>query len=387
MPYARKTLSQLRADAAADISSALQGTDPLLRFAVLKIVGTILAGMSHEHYGYLDWIAKQCTPFTAEDEYLAAWGALKKVFLKAASQAQLSVSFPGTAGWPLNAGTSVVRSDGVAYTTLATETVGSGGTVIATVIATVAGAGGNADAGTVMTLGSTVEGIQSTGSVTAVVQSGADIETNDAFRSRVIAAYQSPPQGGDSADYVTWATAVAGVTRAWCAPNAFGAGTVIVYFMLDNAQVLHGGFPQGTNGVSQNDKGPKGLPRGVVATGDQLVLADAIVSEEPVTALVYACAPIPNTLSFVISGLSAASTATRAGIASAISDVFFRNGDPRAGTINRSDIGDAISSVASTSGYVLEQIQGVIGTTTTTYADNITGSFGALPVLGTITYP
>lgn len=386
MPYARKTLSQLRADTAADISAALQGADPLLRFSVLKVIGTILPGLAHEHYGYLDWIAKQCTPFTAEDEYLEAWGALRKVYRKAASPAQLLATFPGTVDTPLSAGTPVDRSDGAAYTVLATETVGSGLTVTVTLVATVPGAAGNSDPGTVMSLGTSVPGIQSTGSAGAVVSSGADIEVDDDFRTRVLAAYQRAPQGGDEADYVQWATDVAGVTRAWCAPNGFGDGTVVVYIMLDNAQASNGGFPQGTDGVSQNDKGPQGKPRGTVATGDQLVVADAIVALAPVTALVFLCSPIRNTLSFSISGLSGASTSTRAAIVSAISDVLFRTGDPRGGTVNRSDISDAISSVANTSGFVIEQIQGVIGTTTTVFPDNITGSFGALPVMGTITY-
>lgn len=386
MPYARKTLSQLRADTAADISAALQGADPLLRFSVLKVIGTILPGLAHEHYGYLDWIAKQCTPFTAEDEYLEAWGALRKVYRKAASAAQLLATFPGALNTPLSAGTSVDRGDGAAYTVLSTETVGSGLTVTVTLVATVPGAAGNSDPGTVMSLGTSVPGIQSTGAAGAVVSSGSDIEIDDDFRTRVLAAYQRAPQGGDEADYVQWATDVAGVTRAWCAPNAFGDGTVVVYIMLDNAQASNGGFPQGTDGVSQNDKGPQGLPRGVVATGDQLVVADAIVSVAPVTALVYVCSPIRNTLSFVISGLSGASTSTRTAIESAISDVLFRTGDPRGGAVNRSDINDAISSVANTPGFVIEQIQGVIGTTTTTYPDNIVGSFGSLPVMGTISY-
>ncbi|EHV0233325.1 phage baseplate protein, partial [Salmonella enterica] len=43
--------------------------------------------MSHLHFAYLDWIARQSNPFTAEDEWLAAWGALKNVYRKDASAA------------------------------------------------------------------------------------------------------------------------------------------------------------------------------------------------------------------------------------------------------------------------------------------------------------
>jgi uncharacterized phage protein gp47/JayE len=385
MPYARKTLAQIRADAMADIAAALEGSDPLLRFAALKIIGVVLAGMTNEEYGYLDWIAKQTNPFTAEGEYLEAWGALKKVYRKDASSATLSATFTGVVGKPLDDGTPVDRSDGTAYTTSGTQIV-VGTSVTVAIVANIAGAAGNADPGTVVSLGVAVDGIQSTGSVTGVVSSGADIEDQEEYRSRVLDAYQSPPQGGNRSDYVKWALDVPGVTRAWCAPNGFGAGTVVVYFMLDDAQAAHGGFPQGTNGVSQYDQGPGGLPRDTPATGDQLVIADALVTEEPVTALVYGCAPIKNTLSFVISGLSTSSTGTRTSIAAAIADVFFRNGDPRAGTINRSDINTAIAAVPATAGFVIESITGVINGVTTTYPDNITGSFGSLPVLGAIAY-
>jgi len=385
MPYARKTLAQIRSDAMADIAAALQGSDPLLRFAALKIIGVVLAGMTNEEYGYLDWIAKQTNPFTADGEYLEAWGALKKVYRKDASAAILSATFTGVAGKPLDDDTPVVRSDGATYTTSGTQTV-VGTSVAATIVADVAGVAGNADAGTVVALGIAVDGIQSTGAVTGTVSSGADIEDQEDYRARVLAKYQQPPQGGAAPDYVEWATDVAGVTRAWCAPNGFGAGTVVVYIMLDDAQAEHGGFPQGNDGVSQHDQGPGGLPRGTVATGDQLVVADALVTEEPVTALVYICAPIQNVLSFVLSGSSGWSTATRNAVETQISDVFFRSGDPRAGTVNRSDINSAIGAVAGTAGFVIESITGVIAGVPTSYPDNITGSFGSLPVLGTVTY-
>ncbi|HDR9510657.1 phage baseplate protein [Burkholderia cepacia] len=386
MPFQRKSLSALISEVAADISSALQGADALLRFSVLRVIGKVQAGMSNLHFGYLDWIAKQAVPFTAEDEYLIGWAALKGVYQKDASKAQLTAQFPGTLGKVLSAGEPIVRGDGVTYTTSTTGTVDGSGNVSVTIIADAAGSAGNADAGTSVSLGVAIDGIQQGGTITGTVSAGADIEGNDDLRSRMLDAYQNPPQGGSSADYVQWALAVAGVTRAWCAPNGFGAGTVVIYTMWDNAESSHNGFPQGTDGVSQNDKGPRGTPRGTVATGDQLVVADSIVTKQPVTALVYSCAPIANMLTITLSGLTSTTTATRAAIFAAISDVLFRNGDPRAGTINRDDISAAIRSVASTSGFLINLVQGVVGTTTTAYPGNITSGFGQLPILAGVLY-
>lgn len=386
MPFSRKTLSTLVSEVAADIATSLPGSDPLLRFSSLNIIGKIQAGLANLQMGYLDWIAKQSVPFTAEDEALAGWAALKNVYLKAASPATLTAQFKGTAGKTMDAGTSITRSDGTAYTTTSTATVDNTGLLTVNIVATTPGTGGNASAGVQVALSNAVDGVQSNGTITGTVTAGADVETNDSLRSRMLAAWQNTPQGGDANDYVGWALAVPGVTRAWVAPNNFGTGTVVIYTMWDNAEAANGGFPQGTNGVSQYDKGPGGVPRAAKATGDLLAVADAIAPVQPVTALVWSVAPVANKLTFTVSGLTSATSATRAAISSAISDVLFRNGDPRAGTINRSDIESAIAAIAGTAGFVITLVQGVVGTTTTTYPGNITSGFGQLPVLANVIY-
>lgn len=386
MPFSRKTLTTLLSEVAADIAASLPGSDPLLRFSSLNIIGKIQAGLSNLQMGYLDWIAKQAVPFTAEDEYLAGWAALKNVYLKAASPATLTAQFKGTAGKTMDPGTPVTRSDGAAYTTTATATVNGSGLLTVNIVATTPGTGGNAAAGTQVGLGVAVDGVQSNGTITGTVTAGADTETNDALRSRMLAAWQNTPQGGDVTDYTGWALAVPGVTRAWVAPNGYGAGTVVVYTMWDVAESANGGFPQGTAGVSQYDKGPGGLPRATVATGDLLAVANAIAPVQPVTALVWSVAPVANNLTFTISGLLSSTSTTRAAISKAIADVFFRNGDPRAGTINRSDIESAIAAVSGTAGFVITLVQGVVGVTTTTYPGNITSGVGQLPVLANVIY-
>jgi len=72
MPYPRPALTDLRAQVSADISDGLKTVDGLLRFSNMGILGTSVAGLSHQHYGYIAWIAKQASPWTATDEYLDA---------------------------------------------------------------------------------------------------------------------------------------------------------------------------------------------------------------------------------------------------------------------------------------------------------------------------
>jgi uncharacterized phage protein gp47/JayE len=237
------------------------------------------------------------------------------------------------------------------------------------------GAFGNCAVGTVMTLGTSIAGISSTGSVTAAFTGGADIEQDDSLRSRMLFAYQNPPQGGAVADYVTWAGEVSGVTRAWCNPNGFGAGTVVVYAMLDSAEAANGGFPVGTNGVAASES------RGIVAAGDQLTIANYIYPLRPATALAYVCAPNKLTVNFAISGTASFSAATKALIQSAISGVFVMYGSPisstagQNGAVALSYIESAIAAISGTAGFVI-----------TSPTANIQGTTGQLPVLGTITW-
>lgn len=376
MPFSRPTLSDLKAQVAADVQANLQGVSALLRYSVVRIITIVQAGLAYLHYGYLDWIAKQAVPWTATDEYLAGWGALKDTYLKGATSANGTATFQGTSGTLLPALTPVVRGDGRTYQTSADATVDGTGNVTVACTDTATGAAGNCDANTVLSLGTAVPGIQSTGSAATAFTGGADVETQDAFSARVISAYQNPEQGGDKQDYVTWALAVAGITRAWCRPNGFGAGTVVVYVMLDNAEAGNGGFPVGTNGVSQHDAGPNGLPRAAIAAGDQLTVADAIVTQQPATALVWVVAPLQNVVPFTITGLSGASAATKAAIDAAIDDVFLREGDPTGATVNLGEIESAIAAIAGTDGFVI-----------TVPAGNITSAIGYLPVRGTVSFP
>ena len=371
MPYARPTLTQLRQMALQDISSAnLPGVDGLLRRAVLAVLSWAIAGMAYLHYGYQDWIARQAVPWTATDEFAAGWGALKGVQRKAAVATVLTASFPGgVANTDVPAGTPATRLDGVAFASTADATVNSAGVAVLTLQATTPGASGNSDVGTVLTLNG-LSGVGATGAVTGTVTTGADIETPAAFKTRYLQVYANPPAGGDQTDYVEWAEDVPGVTRAWCNPIGAGAGTVVVYTMWDVANAAFGGFPQGSDGVATLDL------RAAAAQGDQLTVANAIYPQQPVTALVYSCAPIAQPLDFVFAVLTPNTTAILAAIEAALTDMFLRIGTPLGMTVYESDWNKALDSVVGESNYQLASSMAPV-----------TIPLGYLPTLGTITPP
>nr|CDS57542.1 hypothetical protein SYMBAF_200012 [Serratia symbiotica] len=143
----------------------------------------------------------------------------------------------------------------------------------------VGGIDGNADAGTALTLDISLPGIDASGVMVDPATGGADIETQESLRARMLLAYQTPPQGGSDKDYEQWARAVPGITRCWTKRRLMGAGTVGVYIMCDGNDETNHGFPVGTDGLSQRDEW--GVQK---ATGDQGRVADYIYPRAPVTA-------------------------------------------------------------------------------------------------------
>ncbi|MFM4022986.1 baseplate J/gp47 family protein, partial [Klebsiella variicola] len=201
MPFKRKTLSELRTENQQFMQAELEKVGALLRFGNLKVLADMDAGMAHLHYAYLDYIARQCTPFTSTDEWLAGWMALKQAYRKAATAARSpEAQIKGTSGRTLDAGAVINRADGYQYTTDAGVTIGSSGTATVAVTAVlpditedVTGGGslGNADAGTILTLDANVSGIESTVTLIQPATGGADIEDEEDFRQRGLLLFQN----------------------------------------------------------------------------------------------------------------------------------------------------------------------------------------------------
>jgi uncharacterized phage protein gp47/JayE len=372
MPFPRPTLTNLRAQAMQDITASdLPNADGFMRRSVVRVLAWVQAGLAYLHYGYLDWIARQATPFTSTDEYLEAWAALAPtpVLREAPTYAGGTAAWDGVAPSLLPAGTICSRADGFQYTTNADATVGSGGTVSVAVTATLAGSAGNADSGTPLTLAISVPGINPNGSAAAPLTGGSDLEMDGPMRTRMLERYAAPPHGGNQSDYETWALQVPGVTRAWCAPG--GAGTVAVYFMMDVAEAANGGFPQGTNGVATAET------RDTPATGDQLAVANYIYPLRPVTPIVYSVAPIAEPQNFTLFGLSSISTGQKAQVSAALSALFLQKDSPLGTTsLEQSDCSSAIASIGGLPSFAI----------TSPSSWPITSSVGSLFTLGSVTY-
>jgi len=369
MPYQQPTLSDLFAQAMNDVVATNVTTGrSLLSRSVLRVLAWVLSNLTWGNYDYIAWCYRQSVPWTATDENLDAWGALRGVTRKAATAAVVTLTSTGNvASTDLAAGTGLTRSDGLTFTTTSDATTDASGTVTCTAQCDTPGASGNTTAGMSFTLQAAVQGINAAFSASATVTAGADQESNDDLRSRIMQVYPSRDGGGRAVDYIKWALAVDGVTRAWCNPNGFGAGSVVIYAMLDQARAGSGGFPQGDNGAATDET------RFTAATGDQLEIANALYPERPVTALVIVCAPIEAPINVALSGLAPSTAAQQAAIQAALADLYLRVGSPLGMALDPSAIESAILSTGATA------------FTMTSPSAPVQLPIGSIPVAGTLT--
>lgn len=350
--FTRPTLDELIERTRADLATRL-GLGQLVPRGFLEALARSSAGMLHGLYGFVEWASRQVLPDTGDVETLERWANDLGVPRKVATFATGQAEFTGTNGEVVPADTLVQRADAARYRVVADVTIASG-VAVADLEASTAGALANAGSGTVLTLLSPITGINSTATVEpAGIVGGVDQESDADLLERVLQRMGNPPQGGAKADYVRWALEVAGVTRAWCLPEHFGAGTVGVTFAVDN------------------DAG------GPIPTGGQVATVQAYIDDatrKPVPADVTVFAPGEVTVDLTIDALEPDTPEVRASIEAALVELIRRDGAPGQPLLI-SHVREAISNAPGERDHVL-----------TTPTANVAVAAGSIPVLGTITW-
>lgn len=349
MSFARPTLSDLIARSRADLDGRLPGADSRTPRSLLDVLARTHAGALSGAYGYLDAIALDVMPDTADTDHLDRWATIWGVTRKVAIAATGAVELAGVDGAIVPANSLLLRSDGAEYLIVA-QTALVGGAATVNVTAVDAGAGGNAIAGTPLTFASPAAGITATATVgNAGLVGGGDQEEDQALLARLLARIQTPPQGGSSADYVAWALAQPEVTRAWVYPGWVGAGSVGIAVVMDHRETI---FP---------------------TVDDCAAIAAAIDPLRPVTANVVVFAPTPQPADFTLS-ITPSTDATKAAVVAELTDLFAREAAP-GGTVLISHIREAIAVAAGVTDYTLEVPAG-----------NFICEPGFMPVLGNIVW-
>lgn len=348
MPFERLSLPELIARIQADMDSRLDG-QPWLRRRLMAILARMEGGVAHGLYGYLDWLALQIMPDTAETEHLERWGSIWGITRKAATKATGYALFTGEEDSSIPAGTELQSPTGQGYVTLAEAWIEDGKATVA-IEAVTAGLDGNASDATPLQLTIPVAGVQAKATATGNITGGSNAETDASLRNRLLVRIRTLPSGGAARDYVNWALEVAGVTRAWCYPGEMGRGSVSVRFMMDDSY---------ENGIPQEE--------------DVQRVADHLDTLRPVTADVYVVAPVPSPVNLDLR-ITPDNPRLRVVVAEAVWAALRRDAIP-GGTVIISRLNEAISGAEGEEDHVL-----------LSPAENIQIATGKIAVPGTITW-
>jgi uncharacterized phage protein gp47/JayE len=312
--FAIPTLTDLATRARQAFNAYLPGVDAWIARNNIAPTAKVFAGLLYELFERLDWVFRQAFVLYAEAEWLDRHGEQYGIIRLPAAPAQGFVTVTAGDAVLIPSGTQFALSNsGIVFEATADASLSAGGTVYLPVVALVAGEEANAlpnaplaiSAGT----GSGLSGNGASSALAAVgpdgISGGADIEADDPYRARILFRMRNPPHGGNAADYVMWASAVAGVTRVYVERLWRGAGTVRVFPVFDDLYASQGGI----------------APRAII---DSVIAA--LEPVQPSVAIVTVVAPTPYSINVVVSGLDPDTSSTRNAVLAELLDTFRRKG-------------------------------------------------------------
>ena len=281
--FSRPNLGDLITRVTQQVQANLPGLTPQLRRSVTQILSIVLAQECYQLYAYIDFMVNMFFTASAQGIYLDRQGGPLGVVRLPGGAASAPVTFTGTNGYSVPAGAVLQTQDqSQSYTLNATVTIASG-TATGAVTCTQVGSAGTLPAGAILTLAVAVAGINANVTVGSGGTPGVDIETDSAYKARILQRKQQTPQSGAGNDYVAWAELVAGVTRVFVYPLGVGGatpGTVAVAPLYD------------------------GRVNPIPGSGDLTNVANAINPIKPVTATVNVFALTADAINFTITGLT-----------------------------------------------------------------------------------
>ena len=202
----------------------------------------VLAAEIYQEQARAEFIRRQIFPSTAVGEYLDRHAAQRGITRKEAVRAAGTVRFypeqESHGSITIPAGTQVCTGTGMKRFTTDSDAVlsSSASSVQAAVTAAEPGADYNALSGAVNVIVTPVLGIGSV-SNTSAFTGGADAESDDELRARVIDSYANITNGANAAYYKRIASSVDGVYSTSVVSRGRGNGTVDVYISARGAAV------------------------------------------------------------------------------------------------------------------------------------------------------
>jgi hypothetical protein len=221
IPTTQETIDQFL----ANLEAALGQTSPLNDKAFLRVISAAEGIVFTSLYKYAAYKTKQMLAITAFGEGLDLLGAEYGVTRKAAEATVLTATLPGVDTTVIPQTVDFIGdANGVRYFLNSSYTIGvpTSGVAEMTMTAETLGVIGNLQAGDTLSIATQIAGAETvatvaviTGQTTAILNTGAEEETDEAYRVRILDAIRAVFGGGNAADYREWAQEVAGVARAY----------------------------------------------------------------------------------------------------------------------------------------------------------------------------
>jgi uncharacterized phage protein gp47/JayE len=239
MAFNRPNLGSLINTAEAEINALVPNADARMRFSIFGVFARVWAALTDGLYSALVFLSRQLFVMTATRTFLTLIAESYGIYRLLTTAAQGSIRVQGAAGSIVPVGTVFNRQDGLQYQTTAGIVVPAAGFIDVAAIALTQGLLGNAMAGVQLQPSSPIAGLTISTVAPSGMGGGADDETDDALRGRVLFRLQNPPGSGTESDWKRWASSFSSaVTRVWVVPTVFGNGTVAVVFAQDGAGIV-----------------------------------------------------------------------------------------------------------------------------------------------------
>lgn len=364
MSLSTPTTKEIADNIIAQLEASLGQSIPILPKSFLRVLSKVLAGVFILLYKYAGFMFLQIFVQTAsasvttvngkEVSPLLAWGRLIGVgdpVVSTSAELVIDVIVEVQTG-TLPSGTQLVSTDnGVTYLTIGAVLLNAA-VVQATVRAASdqsggSGAGdiGNLDPGAILSFANPLANVSRNTAVSAQTVTGADGESTEAYRQRLIDRFQKRPQGGAYADYEQWGEEVAGIINVY--PYTSDCpGQVDVYA---EATVESSGDPDGIP-----------TPAQLQAVLDSIFLdLNGLNTRRPANALVNSFPVTRTGFDVVVSGLVVDNLAqVQTDVTTALDEYFLSREPfivglsvpPRSDRITSSAVGGVVDDIVSAAG-------------------------------------
>ncbi len=197
-----------------------------------------LAAQVYALYVQADWVTRQAFPQTARDEYLDRHaqlrGLTRKQGTRAAGTVRFSVGSAAPAALDIPVGTVCMTAGLVRFETTQAGTIAAGSTYAdVPVRALLAGTAGNVAKGTIVSMAVAPVGVSACTNP-AACSGGADQESDENLRARVMDTFKRLPNGANAAFYQQGAMSFDQVAAAAVISRPRGVGTVDVVVAAQN---------------------------------------------------------------------------------------------------------------------------------------------------------